>query len=115
MTEPVLSTLYRGDTRLITLNVKDGNGDPVDISQDTITLTIAPYRQAAPVITKTNGGGDHENPLGGVSIFVIEPADSAAATVRKHHVDISRVAGDSSVTTLFMGTIQIENKAAVVA
>jgi len=113
--EAALSTLYRGDTRLITVTVQDGNGVPVDITGDTITLTLSPYRQAVPVVTLVNGVGDHDDPTGGVTVFVITPEVSADAAVKNHHIDITRVSAGNVTTTLFIGTIRIEDKVSVVA
>ena len=113
--EQSLSKLYRGDTRIITVTVQDGLGVPVDITGDTITLTLAPTKQAAPVVTKVNGTGDHDAPTAGVTVFVLTPSDTADASARSHHIDITRVSAGGVTNTLFIGSIRIENKVAVVA
>lgn len=113
--EQSLSTLYRGDTRIITVTVQDGLGVPVDITGDTITLTLSPTRQSTPVATKVNGVGDHDDPTAGVTVFILTPEDTASASAKNHHIDITRVSAGNVTTTLFIGTIRIEDKVSIVA
>lgn len=56
-----------------TLN--DGDDEPVDITADTVQLTVRDYLGGATKLQKTNVAGGHSNPTDGKTIFTIANTD----------------------------------------
>lgn len=110
MNEPQLDTIYRGDTRVITVVVVDGDNSPIDITGQDITLTIAKYRQGLPIIEITNS--THFDGAGGISKFLLSADDTELLNIGLNHIDVVK---DNAgiVNTLFLGTVRVENRVAV--
>ena len=109
--EAELATLYRGDSRVITVNVTNSIGTPIDITGMTLTLTLAKQRQGTPVCTIVNT--THDNAVGGVSKFLITETQTESTAPGLHHIDIVLTSPPSTISTVFIGTIRIENRVAL--
>lgn len=51
------------------------DGEKVDISADSVRLTVRDYKEGAVKIQKTNASGEHTDPTNGKTTFDIAPAD----------------------------------------
>jgi len=51
------------------------DGEPVDITTDSVRLTVRDYKGGTAKIQKTNTTGEHAEPTNGKTIFDIAPAD----------------------------------------
>lgn len=72
-----LSPLVRGDTEVINLTIKNGDGTTRNITSDTIKFTIKKNKNdSVPVLQKSVGSGIVKtNSLGGLADVTISPAD----------------------------------------
>lgn len=55
----------------------DGYGNPVDLTVDSVILTVRNYRGGTVKLKKTNAPGSHENPTDGKTRFLISNSDIA--------------------------------------
>lgn len=108
--EPALATIYRGDSRNITVEVKNSAGVPVDLTGQTVTLTLAKTRQADPVCTIANS--THFDAVNGITKFTITTAHTTSTTVGMHHIDVVIDNGSGGVSTIYIGTVRIEDRVA---
>jgi hypothetical protein len=67
--------MQRGSTTRIDCVLTDGQGEPIDITFDTVTLTIKNYKGGTSKIQKSNAPGSHLDPENGRTVFEIIPAD----------------------------------------
>jgi hypothetical protein len=68
-----LEVAYRTNFDLVCVLL--ANGNPVDITFDTVRLTVRDYKGGTVKIQKTNGPGEHTLASEGKTTFSIEPAD----------------------------------------
>jgi hypothetical protein len=94
-------TMVRGDTREFSVTVTDSEGDPFDLTDATITLSVDELN-----IEKTVGAGiTVADPLTGVASIVIDPDDTESAPDirRAYRYDVQLVLEDGRVKTPIRG------------
>lgn len=73
-------SIQRGTDNALEVIVTDGDGAAIDISLDTITLTVKTARDGDLVFAKSNGPGDHIGPIIGKTVFDVAAGDTATAS-----------------------------------
>ena len=101
--------LYRGDTKTITVTLKDNEGDPVDITGDTIYFTIKTsiddvVDDSTALVKKDIT--THSDPTNGVSVIQLSPTDTNIKPGNYFFdIQIKRVSGQ--VITLINDKIRV--------
>lgn len=111
--DQALSTIYRGDSRTVTVEVKNAAGQAINLTGQTVTLTLAKAKQDTPLCTLTNT--DHYDAVGGITKFTITAEHTTAAVPWNYHLDIVVDDGDGGISTVYIGTVRIENRVSQVA
>jgi len=96
---------YRGNEVPYTVVItNETTGLPVDITGDTVILTVKAALTGDALITKINTV--HSSPTTGTTEFVLESADTLALPPRNYYLDVTWING-AAVTTLFVARLQI--------
>lgn len=107
----VLEPIYIGDSRTITVDVTDKSGQPIDITDMSMTLTIAETKQGTPVIQIVNTV--HTAPLIGKTVFQIQSTDTENLSPLNHHFDIVLDGGVDFEFTVALGTVKFVERVAI--
>lgn len=101
-------TMFAGDSRTITVTVKNDQGAAVDITGATLKWQAAPSVSGAAVISKTSGSGiDLTSPSTGVFTITLDGADTDALGEGVFYHEAEMVlAGDTS--TVLTGSMVVE-------
>ena len=107
-------TIFRGDDATFTFTINDSDGDPVDITDDTIFFTVktvvnttaAGSLDSTAVIQKINGPGDHSDPTIGKTTFSLTHADTAILP-KIYYYDVQWVTAADIVTTFVVAIFEI--------
>ena len=98
-------TAYRGDSKVIDLTFKDGDGVAIDISLWTIFFTVKESKDdldADAVIAKNVT--THSDPTHGISEIALVPADTEDLA-GNYFYDIQIKKGDGTIATVIDGLI----------
>lgn len=98
--------LQQGTDATLEVILTDGDGAAVDITNDTVTMTVRESIGGTLLFQKSNGIGEHNEPLRGSTLMVIEPADIPAAGVFVYEVRRLLQAGTERIH--ISGTLTIE-------
>jgi len=106
-TNPALNPVYRGDSKSWTMTITDVNDDPVNITGDTITLTVKENKNdvAALISTEITSFTDAVN---GLVTITIDPDESYVLPANSSvYVGVTWFDGDN-VVTLMDTTMQVK-------
>lgn len=67
--------IVRGTDSTFVFVLTDGDGNPIDLSSDTVKLTVRDYPGGTLKVQKTNGSTEHLDPTNGRTQFTIEKTD----------------------------------------
>jgi len=103
-----LKDLIRGDTKFINIELKDKDGNPIDLTGSTIWFTLKenikdPDTAAAIQKVITN----HTDPTNGKTRIVLESSDTQDLQLGSYHYDIQLVDNGGNVTTVLIGRLKV--------
>ena len=106
ITKVQLEPLYRGNSKVINIRVADSSDSPIDITGDTLILTVKTHKSATTnLYQQTNT--THSNPTQGLSQFTIPSADSMNFPIATVVFDIQWNRSDGNVFTTTEGTFEV--------
>jgi len=98
----------RGDTRIITLTVKDANGDALDLTSiSTVYLSIKAAKEDSAYIVKKKEGAVEGDPILGIVAFEILPADLEEVAVGEWWYDIELTFNDGTKYTPIIDRFEV--------
>ncbi len=96
-------THIKGDTKKLTITMKDNEQNAIDLTGATIRLTVKEdVDSAEPLFQKVVT--EHTNPTGGITAIKVVPADTESATPCPYRFDIQLTDALGDVTTFVSGT-----------
>lgn len=108
MLETTLKPLSRGDSRTYSVTFKDRYGVACDITGWTVVFTVKENEEAAAaLVTKTTS--THAEPLTGVALIPLVPADTASLDVQGYWFTIRVTTNTGAVYTVVKGVLPLEN------
>lgn len=104
--------LVRGtDNRFEVTFVDPSLGVPIDLTSETVKLTVRDGFTGTQLLQKTNAPGQHSSPTAGKTILVVtrtEIADAANAAIRKDfRYEIRRIQSNGDQNVYFAGFFQL--------
>ena len=98
----------RGDTRIITLTVKDANGGALDLTSiSTVYLSIKAAKEDSVYIVKKKEGAVEGDPILGIVAFEILPADLEEVAVGEWWYDIELTFNDGTKYTPIIDRFEV--------
>lgn len=97
-----LPSIVEGDDESIPVTFSDENGDPIDITGWTVSLTIRGATDSSPVIERDIT--THDDATNGQTSFSLSASDTAGLAGTKRY-DIQVVKSDGTTKTIVLGTI----------
>lgn len=101
-------SLYRGDSKSLTLNFTDSNGNVVDITGGTVTFTLKNSKDdldADAVIQKSVTS--HSNPTGGISKIDILASETQGLSPNVYRYDIQILLPGGLKKTVAFGDFEV--------
>ena len=106
----IVLTMHRGDDKIYELTVTNKQtGNAVDITGCTITWTWKEEKEdASYFLQKSNGPGEHSDPMNGKTEFTIDAADTASLTAKMTYFwDVEITKTTLKKETLCLGKIRV--------
>jgi len=104
-----LDPIYIGDDLVININVKDDEGDVVDLTGSSMTLTIKKKKSdELPVFQETQPSNAMLDPLSGKVIFIVDSAITSTFENRNYVYDILWTTNAGTTATIFIGNFQVK-------
>ena len=101
---------FSGDTKILTVFVKDKNNNPVDLTNATITLNIYQATNLNPILIKTLGSGiTLINAVGGELEIKFNPSDTSELRVKDYPFNIRVVFVNGRVYTIIKDIIKLKS------
>lgn len=105
--------VYRGDSKAWTINFKDGDNNPIDITNCHIFFTVkdknkyvADSNDSDALITKDVS--THVDATTGISQIVISSSDTTSITPRVYVYDMQLKDADNKILTMLFGNFYID-------
>ena len=105
-----LNPIMRGDNYSVKVNIKDKDGNPINLEGRTLymTLKLSPAQPDSEAAFQTKvvlAGSDAQNGEGWVTML---PADTAKLNPIRYWYDIQMVTSETSAKTLLKGRVPVE-------
>ena len=104
----ILDTLVQGDTFILNLALKDDEGDPIDLTGSSITLTIKRKKNdVTPAYEETQADIDMIDPVNGVLLFNVPGSVTATFDIRTYQYDVVWDTASGTHATIVRGSFPV--------
>jgi len=106
-----LEAIFQGDTLTLNLTLTDANGDPIDITRDTMELTIKESPNASADL-HSEVDVTMTDPLQGLNTMVVLPAVTETFPVRSNTLSVvwTRTGSTNEVVTILYASLPTRRK-----
>lgn len=104
-----LDPIYIGDDLVININVKDDDGEVVDLTGSSMTLTIKKKKSdELPVYQEIQPSNAMLDPINGKVIFIVGSVVTSTFENRNYVYDILWTTNAGTTATIFAGNFQVK-------
>ena len=104
-----LDPIYIGDDLVININVKDDEGEVVDLTGSSMTLTIKKKKSdELPVYQENQPSNAMLDPINGKVIFIVGSVVTSTFENRNYVYDILWITNAGTNSTIFTGNFQVK-------